>query len=763
VQQNPETLEARLVAGNYYRGQRTFEKASEHAAKTLELDPTSRSALWLSAQIALGEDKLDEARRFAEQGVEEHPQYAPLYTVMSDINIRERQRDEAMQWLRRGIEATDRHPQLVWHLGRFLIDTGQLERAEELLDELHETNYAPGRIMYLDARLSLARQQWRKAAEQFSEARSEIAAWPSLVKRADYSRGLCYQRMNQTERAESAFRAALGMDRFFAPARAALARLLQQTGQLDEAKAEWASVARLSGRGGEAAASIAEIQLQQILRQPAEQRNWQAFESMLERLEQAGADPLTVVKLRVAMLLARNRLDEARQLIQQAREEQPEEPDLWFLPATLAMRDGDWQRAAEALDAARQKFGDSVRLRLTRARLWAAQHGADAAERLPALAENTDEFSESQTAALQSGLMEVAERIGAEDLFDRWMQQALRSRPDHLALRLKLFYRAIQQGDRDAMRDELAAIKRIEGEGPHWLYGRAVLLSVEAEGDDGQAPDAAKLNTALNLLEQAREARPRWSRIPLLMAGIHERLGQDEKALEDYRSAVDLGQGSPRLFQRLIAMLNQRQLYAEAQERLEQMARRQVQGSQAIERLKMQTLLGAGDMDRALQQARKTAEDSPRPQDHMWLGRLLTTVAARHQRAEEPEKAVPLLKEAERATQRAVELEPTAAEPYLALIQFYLATDRRGDAMGVVDRIKSQVPEEQRLLVLGRAYEMLGEEQLAEQAYERAVEISPQQPAPVRVLADYYWRRGKREDAEKLARRLMNKGSLESS
>jgi len=762
VEQNPDSVEALLLAGNYHRAQQEFEKASEYAAKALELEPDNRDALWLAAQTALGQNKLPEARELAQEGVDKHPDYVPMYTTMSDIEARDGNRDQAMEWLRRGMAATERHPQLVWHLGRFLIDDGQLAEAEKLVKELRETDYSPSRITYLDASISFARNRWRQAAEQFTEVRSDLTPWPSLVKRGDYCRGICYQQMGQLERAETAFRAALAIDRFFRPARAGLARVLQQTGQLDESQREWRSIIQLSNDVA-AATEYARVQLMRTLRQPPESRNWANFEQLLREIEENKGDSLDVLKLRIEMLLARDQADEAKQLILQAREEHPEEFDLWRILATLAMREEKWDEAEAILDEAEQQFGDSADLRLARGRMVAARHGADAAKPLAALLESTDKLPEGQTVALKVGVMELAERIGADELFLRLADEVLQERPENVALHFKLFDHAVRNRDREAMEKHLAALRRVEGEGPHWLFGRAVLLTLDAESDGDGPPDTAKLNKALNLLERAQEKRSRWSRVPLLMAGVHEQLGQHEKAIDFYGQAIDLGERSPNAFRRLVTLLNQRGLYTEARQRLDQMTQLRVQGTEALERLRMQTLLGTGDLETALEQARETAKDSEQARDHVWLARLLATVASRQQQADNAQKASELLEEADRSLKQAIELEPEAAAPYLAMTQFYLATERRGDAMGVVDRLRENVPEDGRALALAQAYEMIDAAEQALAAYKKALADNPKATAPVRALADFHLRHDNPEQAEELATRLLEDASLDSS
>jgi len=764
VTNNPESLEAWVLAGNYYRETRNFEEAAKCAAKALELDEDARDALWLAAQSALGQGELDKAREFGTKGVETHPEHVPMYTTMADIELRAGKREEAMQWLERGMAATERHAQLVWFVASLLLDGGQLEEAEKLIAELKEQDYSPPRTGYLEARIDYARENWRQAAEQFTSVRGNLQPWQNLLKQADYWRGVCYENLGQLERAEAAYRSALGIDRFFTPPRAALARVLAATGQTDEAQRMLVTLANLGAATPGVLAQLAQLRVSAVLQQPPGQRNWASVEQLVSQIEQQQPDSIPALRLRVQMLLAQDKREEARQRVQEAREAQPDEPALWILAVTMAMQAENHDEAESLLAEAEERFGDTPQLRVLRARYLAVRYPDEVAERLPKLLEDTEEFTPEQVDALRAGLMNIARQTGANELYQRWAERLAERNPENLQLQFALFEQALRQRDRKAAEQRLAAIRRIEGEGPHWLYCRAVLLTVPADWDQGQQTtnDETKIRQALKLLEQAREMRPRWSRLPLLIAGLQEQLGNEKEALENYRAAVDLGERNPGAFRRLISLLNKRQMFAEAQRRLRQMEREQIQGSEALERLKTQTLIGTGDFELALQQARKTAENSEQPQDHIWLARLLATTATRDNENRDPEQTASLLQEAEDALQRAIELSPEAAEPRLALVQFYLSTDRRGDAVGVVSRIKENVTDETKHMALGRAYEMIGEDDLALEQYQQAAEQNPEMPLPVRALAEFHWRNDRPEKAEQLARRLLEDQSLET-
>ncbi|MFW5835048.1 MAG: tetratricopeptide repeat protein, partial [Pseudomonadota bacterium] len=374
------------------------------------------------------------------------------------------------------------------------------------------------------------------------------------------------------------------------------------------------------------------------------------------------------------------------------------------------------------------------------------------------LAENTDHFDEQQRQRLLLGLAGAAQQTGAWHLFKPWARELVEKQPENLALRVALFEQAMRDADRDAMEEQLDAIRRIEGEGAQWLYGQAVLLSLAAKDQDDP-----RLDEALGLLERARAERPNWSRVPLLAAGIYERQGRQEQALDSYRAAVDMGDGNPNAYRRLIQLLTQRGLFEEAQQRMQQFDQLGVEFSSDLERLRGGLLVNAGQLDEALEHARQAVDDSDDYADHLWLGRLAAGKGQRERSRGNEEAASRFLHEAEESFLRAAALAPDAPDAHLSIMQLYAATERPELARAQIEQVRKHVDAEHRPLVLASAYELLGETDQAEQQYLAAVEAQPDNALRARALAEFYWRTNRAPEAEKLARRIVEGDGIEAS
>ncbi len=757
IDANPESLEARLLAARYFQRIEEFDEAVAHTGKALELEPDNRNGLWLMAQCELGRGNHAAARRYAERGIAKHPDYVPMYAIAADIAAREGSQAEALERMEQGLKATDRDPLLLWYLGNLRADGGQSDHAAAAVDELRKTDFSPPRVTYLEARVDFQRRRWQRAAETFRAIRSDLAPWPNLIKQADYWRGRSYQQLGDRKRAEAAYRAAIGVDGAFEPARIAMAELIAADGEWDDALDVIRRAPGTADAAPTRAAHLARLTLLRTLQTPPERRSWAPVERLLDQLDEADPQSIDAVRLRAEMLLAQNRPSQAEKLLGDAIEERPEEIGLWLTRAAVAVQQRQWEEAETILNEAQSRFGDVPALRLALARHLVGRDGQEAAGRLRQLAENADHYDEQQRQQLLLGLVGVAQRLGQWDLFRQWALELAEKQPENLPIRVALFEQAMRENDRDEMEAQLAAIRDIQGEGAQWLYGRAVLLSVGVEDGGDQ-----RLDEALALLERAGKERPRWSRVPLLAAGIYERQDRPAQALESYRTAVDLGEANPNAHRRLIQLLAQRGLFDEAQRRIEQLDQLARDDSPEWERLRGAVLASAGQLGQALENARQAAAESDNYADHLWLGRLAVTTGRGAMEQGTERAGRKLFEEAEASFLRALALAEGAPDAHLSLIQLYAATDRRDQALAHIDQVERNVAAEQRPAVLAAAYDWLEEPDKAEEQYLAAVEAQPADATRVRGLAEFYWRTNRPEQAENAAQRILEDDRIEA-
>ena len=155
-------------------------------------------------------------------------------------------------------------------------------------------------------------------------------------------------------------------------------------------------------------------------------------------------------------------------------------------------------------------------------------------------------ISRQKSSSLDNGLARLSAKVGDLPQAKKFCRDACDADATNLAIREMLMELTFQSNDVAGMTDVLKQIKTLEGEGPYWHYGQAALSLLT---------NSTNTAAAFEHLGVARDLRPNWSRVPMLMGQIHDRHGEIESAIDDYIKAIDLGERSPAAVRRTVELL----------------------------------------------------------------------------------------------------------------------------------------------------------------------------------------------------------------
>jgi len=746
VETHPEAYEAHLLYGTYLQGVERMDEAMTHAAKALELKPEDVEVLWLAARTALGLKRYDDARRYASKGIEQNPTNVALYTTLADIEINAEGKEAAIDVLRRGLQATNDHPQLLWSAANLLIDTQQIDGARAMIAKLDEADYSDALVDYLRARLEFAEENWLAALRGFEQVRGLLTAWPTLLKKTDLWLGKCYGESGSVDEQLNAYRRALDIDEFFLPARAGIAEALLASGRLEEARAEYGQLLKLTKSPPAGLIPMARIIILQNLQAPAERRDWRQAAELLDLAEQQGAKSTEIPTLRAEMLLAQGDMAAAEQTLRDARKIHPQSAALWAASATLAQKQQDWQRASAILDEARQEVGDQPELRLARGRQWLLQQGAEAADRLHPLAEDIDAFTADQQLVLLQGLYRLAVQSGDTQQAKTLVQRMVERAPDNVRVQFLAFESAMRRKDEARMRKRLEEIYRLSGRSALWLYGQAVRLSLQAQGADD-----ARLSEALEYLAEASTTRESWAKIPFLAATICDKQNRPEAALENYLEAIAKGERTTGLIQRAVQLLFQQRRYNEVSNLIQQLD----QVPKELLVIDSETALRTGNLERALRSAREAAAEADGYREQLWLGQVCRALRSRAEQTGDQAEAEQHASEAQRAFQRAAELSPELPAPWISLVQLFHQTGQADKAEQAIEQARAKIAPDEAALAVAQCYDLMDRREEAEAQYRKALADAPPDQGVVRHLSVFYLRTGQLEEAETLLEQIL--------
>jgi cellulose synthase operon protein C len=761
VKNNPKSEVAHFLRGSYLVNTKAKDEAFKEAVKSLELKPDYRDGLWLAAQCCLDNGQFDRARDYATRSIKLYPDIIIMYTLLSDVELKAGNRAKAIAALEDGLKATARSPQLLWSLANKLIDIGKPKEAHKIIAELRTTEPHKELINYLIAREEFAQEHWKDSRQRFEAVRGGFLASPNMLKQIDLWIGQCYGHMGNRDMELVAYRRALKTDPFYTAARVGLMEAMLATGDTETAIKEFEHLGELGKVKITGTLPYARMLILHNLRQPVAKQDWKLVWRILDYAEQVSPDAVEIPIMRAEVLVAQNKLSEAEALLEQARSRTPDQVSLWIVLASLAERQKNWSKAERLLEEAQRTWGDTVAQRLALAQLLGQRHGKNAVDRLRKLADNVSQFSDAARLQLWRGLVNIAIQIGDTQFTQDLCRQIAEKQPNNVQIRFILFAQAMHAEDDAGMEQALKDLERVAGQGAYWLYGQAARLKFQAKQKKG-AEQSQLLDRALDYLARAREVRPTWSRIPLMMAEICDLQGKVEPALKNYREAIEMGEYDPSAVQRAAQLLFQRQQYVEADRLLHRLDERKVPFSSDMNRVGAEAAEHLGEFNRALELARKSAPpESKRYQDHMWLGQMLTACAKRAEGEKQTQKAEKLWAEAEKALRRAVEVEPTIPATWVALIQLLRARDKEDQAEKLISQAGKSIPAKHAPLAIAQCYEVMGKSEAAEAKYEAALHAAPQDPLVLRTVADFYCRTSKTAPAENILRKFVE-GSIQA-
>jgi tetratricopeptide (TPR) repeat protein len=715
--------------------------AQQDAQRALELAPNEMRALLFAARIAASHAEWNEARTLAARARDTSPQSPQPYALLAEIEAGAGELGSAIDWLRRGIDAAPYDAHLHWDLARLLVEVGRLAEAHEQIKQLRRERYPDARLRHLEAKILMAEENWLAAAQLLEANRIELAQWGALTRQADLWLGNCYEQLGYHDQQLAAYRRAVANDPADLSARLGLAAALLATGRTQEAQEHYRYVSSRPEAPPAATLRLIQLEIASMGRRTPSQRDWTAIERQLDALEQAIPAVPEVALVRAELRLAQGKPDDARRVLDDARRQNPGQIDIVAAQIALAEQSNNESHFDELLADAEADIDDPVAFALLKGQTILRRAGSDAAPALEELWQTSERLSPADRTRLAEGLSSLAARSEAFELAADLAAMVAEARPNDLRIRQHGIDIAVRGRQWDRLEAILADVRKIEGEGPLWHYGRALQRLANAQGSDDLA-------VAFDDASKARVLRPGWSKAVLLLAEILDRQGDAARAADAYLEAMALGERQPRLIARAVTRLFEQRRFADADQVLRRAQEHQGHATSDLTRLAAEVSLQLQDFDRALDLARTVAADSHRLEDHLWAAHLFELVGQ--------------TEEAETRLRRAIELNSAAPEPRVALVQLLARSGRSHDAETAVADAQSAIPAEQAAVTIAQCYQILGRPEAAAQQYQRALATSPEDALIVRRAAEFYLANRMSSEAEPLLRRLVE-GEIESS
>jgi tetratricopeptide (TPR) repeat protein len=727
VTANADSVRARLAAVQYFRaaGQLAAARQNLAAAQSGGLKD-DREVLLASADVAIAEKDVAEARAKLARGIELFPREPRFYLVLAELELQTGKRTEAIDLLRKAVAVLPKHSGELWLVADLLIDADERAEARALVTRLREEKADSAAVDFLDARLLLAEGRANKAEVLLRRNQTELARKPDLAVRTQLLMAACYERLGNADLRLKAARQAASLAPTSTTARLAHASALVGAGKPDEAIREYA--------GAYAAAPHVRFT---VVRLQIALGNLKDAEETLDSLPLELKDKADALLTRALILASgpdKDARERARKAVEVARDKYPQEPAFWVF---LANTSADPKDGLAILDQAPAEAGSGVAIRLARANLLVRLKADPAA--LRALEAGAESLPEADRMALSFGLSTAHLRLGSSADAERLLRQADERHPGDLNVLFRLFEvvaRKANPAELEALRKK---VEEAEGEdGAVWR----LIDAYEAWREFVRENRADGLAHARARLAEAGKRRPEWFWVPLLEGEIEDGQGHTDAAIELYRRAVQLGAQQPAVVTRAATLLLARHRVEDAHRLIAELRRHSQTLPQELEQLDAQAAARLGAEPDDLLERLKTAapESSTDYRDHLLRAGLIA--------AKKP-------KEAEAANRKAVDLAPSQPEPWVALVYFLVRENRPADAKAEITKAAAAIAADKRSQALGECYELVGDRAEAEKYLVQAAQGAPADLNVQRALATFYLSGGETAKAEPILRRLV--------
>jgi len=766
VRLNPSNPAA-LLADFQYREEYRLPGSAESLQAALKLgkddvavlvaagDYARRQARLVRQQGGSAEDAgklLDEAARHFRRITEVAPASEMGFLRLADLLLARSQPKQAVEVLRQGAEGVGT-PSVVFHamLAESLLRQGELDEVAKLFPALEsglarlDPNVPPPARRALQNLVKSAHARWLVAKRDYAGAIPELrqlaaargsspAEEPARLEALGML-GNAYAAVRQWDQAALCYEQLATEQPQSIQSRLAAAMAWSSAGRADAAVAHLRQAVALDKDGApEPWLALARAELDAQLRLPKAERQWASFRKALAEAKKARpgkplAQPWVARLLEADYLVAEGeqqgkreeKVREAAELLRKSEKEFASFSDSLkgLVPAYEALGlPADADRVLGRLEATGATPDEVC---LLRAGLLLHRNEREKARAL--LEARLKVAPAAVPSALERQLVAILFQGGqVKEATDRLI--ALQKRePKNTDLLCLLADLALEEGNLDQAKTwegELRALERAD-DGPLSQYYEARRLLAQASG-----PQDPGFLRALDLQAKLQSTRPAWPSTHVLRGMILELQGRPEEAAEAYQNAIRLGERRVWCYQRLAAALVRAGQYAKADEYLARLGD-QVQKDQRLSVLELSVAVQRGQMDRALDLARRAVQQ--RPTDAMAQLRLSEVLLAKQDN-----------EAAERCLKEAVRLAPADPRAYRLLFAFYVRLKRPEQARPVMEEFssKAKVSPAEKALSLAQFHEMLGDRKNAAAQYRESMRLAPENPLVQARLAEFF-------------------------
>ncbi len=751
---NSDSAKAFLMQAQYLKDRQDRERAKQAVGRAIELAPDDADVLLQAIDLSFQSQDFAAAEKQIAKGIELYPKDDRFYQIW--VIAAEVQKDpaEATNRLESGLEKLPSSARLLDLDFNRKIQQRDLAGAEVALKRLGNVKIDADIKSLGEAKLWFAQGKYAEASQRLETLRSKFTQRPDLLPQIDLMLSQCYIALGQPDVAGRSAERVPGLQ-----AELMKVASLQQIGKTQEALAICEGIARVLEKENallkipQLASTLLQLRIADQSSKPKDNRDWSKVDDLLGRMRKENVLKEPNISLVEADVLNRKgEAERARQLLQNLRTQYPNDVSVVAVSAGLELQDKKLEAANQIINSASPEVRNSPAL--YGARIEAQFVAGGPLEEMKAgitkIAEEIEKLPKDDKIRLYPVLGTAYMRLNDRDLAMQAFKKAAELSPKEARIRWQMFELARQTGDVVALKELQTWFAENSGkDSSEAKFAEATVLTVNVREEirKRQGDFATQLNltesektdllNARAILREVASARPDWVEEPRLSAEIDILEGKSDEAIAELRKVLERAQPTSQVVSQLLRLMHFRQRDADAQEILDQYGSL-VTGE---EMLKLKAIVNLAN-NRLDQVAEFPFDKNSKVwSDHLFHGQVMA--------------ALKRGADAETDFRKATELGPDEPQAWLALIGQLVNNNKREEALTAVQQAQIELPEDRRALVLAQGYELVNDQTQAEYYYKSALEAAPKDTAVLRVVASYYLRNNRKNDAQKYLNEIL--------
>ncbi|MFO0916390.1 MAG: tetratricopeptide repeat protein [Pirellulales bacterium] len=706
---NPDTANAYVIRAKYRQtfsdGKPPLDLIQADIDKAQSLDSDSDAILLQQVEMALLQRDEAKAEELLKGGIEKFPDNPQFYAIAARIEMGRNELDAAEKYLNEGTRRLQKNLMLQMERANLYLMRKDFKQFGTQFKLLQNMGMVKELSDLLTAKEKYLTGDPRGAMAILEEIRPRLdgSAASEAYRYLDY----CYRDQGMVDKRRELWK--------LQPSNSLAARIneaetLLAVGKFTEAAADLELLTRNLESNRDADPEVlsrvrrmwltTEIKIQNG--RDLDKRNW---DKVNELLETVAADPSLPPAhrdaVRLQVLLDQGKESEATELAKKSKQQYPSEAAFWVAQLRLAKSSGE---KSALLDEMKEAMGETLNYRLLRADFLAESGGS--VEDLGKLVEKMDGLTPQEQDRLVKRVGQALFQRGAmNEARDLWERQA-ELRPKDSSLQLILFDLAKIAEDEALMQKRLDALGRITGpSSDEYRIARATFLAwkIKFSSDPQQY-----LKEARELVAGIKSQREEWPTVYQLEAELNLIDGNVDKAIDSLKRAFELEPGNAMVVRRLSTLLTQARRFEEAGRLMRSVSVNMRDTIGDLEQVKI--LEATGDLQGALQVASRFAESTDVRELEL-LGRLLIKGN--------------LFADAQTVLRRAAALAPELPESWVLLVDVGVKKSDPLLVESVMQEAQLRLPAWQLPEFLGESYQLLGEFEQANAAYQMALIANP--------------------------------------